>query len=79
MNNNNTNSLNTLLDTGALREEVRSMLQQELRAALQAEFTAVLGYEKGDSLGWGSGNNRNGVYHRKFSASSILKYQIMTR
>ena len=65
MTNNNTNLLNTLVGTGSLKEEVRSMLQQELRAALQAELTAVLGYEKGDPLGWGTGNNRNGEYSRK--------------
>ena len=65
MTNNNTNLLNTLVGTGSLREEVRSMLQQELRAALQAELTAVLGYEKGDPLGWGTGNSRNGEYNRK--------------
>lgn len=65
MTNNNTNLLNTLVGTGALREEVRLMLQQELRAALQAELTAVLGYEKGDPLGWGTGNSRNGEYNRK--------------
>ncbi len=65
MKNNNTNLLNTLVGTGSLREEVRTMLQQELRAALQAELTAVLGYEKGDPLGWGTGNSRNGEYSRK--------------
>lgn len=65
MTNNNTSLLNTLVGTGSLKEEVRSMLQQELRAALQAELTAVLGYEKGDPLGWGTGNNRNGEYSRK--------------
>ena len=65
MANNNTNLLNTLVGTGTLREEVRSMLQQELRTALQAELTAVLGYEKGDPVGWGTGNSRNGEYNRK--------------
>lgn len=65
MRNNNTDLLNTLVGTGTLREEVRTMLQEELRVALQAELTAVLGYERGDPLGWGTGNSRNGEYHRK--------------
>ena len=65
MPNNNTNLLNTLVGTGALKSEMRAMLQEELHAALQAELTAVLGYEKGDPLGWGTGNNRNGTYHRR--------------
>lgn len=67
MSNNITDSLNTLIGTGALREEMRKMLQDEIQNLLHDELSSFLGYEKGDVSGWGSGNNRNGKYPRKIS------------
>lgn len=69
MEDNTTTTLNNLLSHGVIREEMRKMLQAELNKLLQTELSAFLGYEKGDASGHGSGNNRNGDYHRRLKTT----------
>lgn len=64
MSNLNTELVNALLKNESLDEVFRSHLEAAVNDLLKAEITGFLGYEKSSVLGYGTGNSRNGYYHR---------------
>jgi transposase-like protein len=47
------------------------LFKQGVEEMLKAELDAHLGYEKHSKEGYGSGNNRNGSYHKKIKTDSL--------
>jgi len=64
MNNFNTDLIQTLAQGLDINEFFRQQLEIAINDLLKSELTVFLDYEKWEYKGYGSGNSRNGYYHR---------------
>ena len=64
MNNFNTDLIRILSQGLDINEFFRQQLEIAINNLLKSELTVFLNYEKWEYKGYGSGNSRNGYYHR---------------